>query len=196
MTTGLLTLRFALVLAGLAVGSAQAQGTYRCESKGRIIFQQTPCKDETPTTPAPPPPKPPCVLTAEQIRRASHPEKQFQTRFPTEAAHRKVEAAEVQLVTDRIQIARTRRNELVEQRKPLDKELPFYKDKPVPAWLKNKIDANDAHLAAVDDILKSREQELVDVKARFQCQRDTFGKMWAGAAPGSSACDRPACAPP
>jgi len=198
MATGLLPLRFAFVLAGLAVGAAQAQGAYRCvDSKGRVIFQQTPCKDETPPPPPPPPPpKPPCDLTAEQIRRASHPERQFVTSFPDEAAHRKKEATDVKLLTDRIQATKTRRNDLIEQRKPLDKELEFYKGKPVPVWLKNKIDANDAHLAAVDDILKNREQELVEVIARFQCQRDTFGMMWKGAAPGSSACNRPACAPP
>ena len=88
MTTGLLSLRFALVLAGWAVGAAQAQGPYRCKDPktGSTTIQQTPCKDETPPPPTPTTPKKlPCDLNADQVRRASRLETQFLTRFPDEA---------------------------------------------------------------------------------------------------------------
>ena len=198
MTTGLFALRFALVLAGMAVGAAQAQTTYRCkDEKGGVVIQQTPCRDQTPAPPPPPPPKKlPCDLTTEQVRRASRLEIQFLTRFPDEAAHHNAEAADLQPVLERIRVTKGRLEELATQRKPLDKEAEFYRGKPMPSWLKNKLDAIEAQVAASTEILKNREQELVEIKARFQCQRDTFGKMWAGAAPGSSACNRPACAPP
>ena len=188
-----------VVLTAWVASTLEAQAANVCvDAQGRKTITDKPCP---PVEPPAPPPKPrptlACELSTEQIRRASRLETQFLTRVPDEAAHRRAEAADVQPVVERTQVTQTRRDELVAQRKPLDKELEFYKGgKPVPSWLKSKIDANDAHLAAVDEILKNREQELVEIKARFQCQRDTFGKMWAGAAPGSSACNRPACAPP
>ena len=70
----------------------------------------------------------------------------------------------------------------------------FYEG-PLPAWLKAKIDASDAQFAALTDILRGHEQNIGDIQARYQCERDTYGKLWADGAPGSSACDRPACAP-
>lgn len=192
-------LGWALLVTVLTCSAAEVQGPYRCKDPktGVWTIQQTPCKDETPGPPPPPPPPPPaCKLGPDELRRAARLENQFLTRFPDEAAHRRVEAADLKLVADRIEVAKARRRELLEQRRPLEKELEFYKNKPVPAWLQNKVDANDAHLAAIDDILKNREQDLAEIRARFQCLRDTYGKMWTGAAPGSSACNRPVCAPP
>jgi hypothetical protein len=58
------------------------------------------------------------------------------------------------------------------------------------------IDANEAQFAALVDLLRGAEQEIAELQARYQCQRATVAKMWSAAAPGSSACDRPACAPP
>ena len=99
-------------------------------------------------------------------------------------------------MVDRIRVAHKRFYELAAERKPLDKERAFYENKPMPAWLRSKLDASDAQFAALTEILRGHEQKIGEIQARYQCQRDTYGKLWAGAAPGSSACDRPACAPP
>ena len=186
------------VLAAWACASVEAQAANACiDAQGKKYYTDKPCPPVEPPPPAPPPPPPlACKLSADQVRRATRLENQFLTRYPDEATHRRAEAADLQPVTERIKVSKARRDELMEQRKPLEKEAPFYDCKPMPAWLKNKVDANDAHLAAVDEILKNREQELSEIKGRFQCQRDTFGMMWKRAAPGSSACSRPACAPP
>ena len=58
------------------------------------------------------------------------------------------------------------------QRKPLDKEAEFYRGKPMPSWLKSKIDASDAQLAASAEILKSREQELKYQEAMRRLEQD------------------------
>ncbi len=187
-----------LVLAGwVGVAAKAGAATYVCvDAQGRKTIQQMPCRDDLPPPPAPPKAKLGCALSADQLRRATRLENQFLTRYPDEAAHGQAQATDVKPVTERIRDAKARAKELAEQRKPLDKEREFYASKPMPSALKSKIDANDAQAAALADILRAREQELVDIQARYQCQRDTYGKMWKGAASGSSACDRPACMPP
>ena len=186
-----------VLMALLAAGTEALAANICIDAQGRKTITDKACPPAEPPPPPPPPRPLECKLNAEQLRRAVLSESQFLTSFRDEAAHRRKEAGDIQPVLERIKLAKARRDELLEQRKPLDKEAEFYKGKPMPAWLKNKIDANDAHLAAVDEILKNREQELVDIKARFQCQRDTFGKMWVPGTPrGSSGCDRPACAGP
>jgi hypothetical protein len=186
-----------LLLAGWSVGDAQAQRSFRCKGpKGEIIFQQTPCKDETPPPPPPPPRKPlTCHLNNDQIVRATRLENQFVDRFPTEAEHLQAQEGAAGPVAERIRDAEARLKALEEQRKPLDKEREFYPGKPLPSALKSKIDANDAQTTAMTDILRSRKQELADIQARFKCERDTFGVMWKNAASGESACSPPACAP-
>jgi len=190
-----LFMRGALVLAGWVVVAAQAQAAYICiDATGQKTIQQMACP--VVRVPAPPSPKPPCDLDAKQRKRAAHAEGQFLRRYPDEAAHRRAQLADLQQVVDRIRVAHKRFHELAAERKPLDKERAFYENKPLPAWLRAKIDASDAQFAALTDILRDHEEKIGEIQARYQCERDTYGKLWAGAAPGSSACGRPACAPP
>ena len=190
--------RYALALAGWMAGAADVQAAYTCvDAKGRKTIQQTACPvDEAPAPPLAPKAKLTCDLGADQVRRATRMETQFLTRFPDEASHRRAQLADLQQVVDRIRVAHKRFDQLAAERRPLDTELEFYKGKPVPIVLKAKLDASDAQFAALTDILRGHEQTIGDLQARYQCERDTYGKLWAGAAPGSSACDRPACAPP
>ena len=195
MRTGLL-LRSTLFLAGWVAIVAQAKPPYACVHNGKTTYQQTPCRDEPPATPVSSKPKLACPLSEDQVRRASRLENQFLTRYPEEPKHREAQDKAIQPVADRIRDAEVRLRDLGEQRKPLDKDREFYVGKPMPSALKSKIDANDAQTAAMTDILRGRKQELADIQARYQCERATFGMMWKGAAPGSSACNRPACAQP
>ena len=198
MANGLSSLRSALVLAGLTVGAAQAHAaSYTCkDEKGGTIFQQTPCKAITPPASQAPKAKLTCQLTDDQVTRARRREDQFLALYPDEAVHRQKEEKDAKPMAHRIDDAKARLNDLAEQRKPLDKEREFYVGKPMPSALKSKVDANDAQSAAMAEILRGREQALADLQARYQCERATFGMMWKGAAPGSSACNRPACAQP
>ena len=196
MRAGLLFRCSLLLVGSAAVAGAQA-ATFTCKDPtGRTTIQQTPCPVVNDPAP-PPPPKPPCTLDPEQVQRAIRQERQFLGRYGDEASHRRAQVADLQAVVDRIRGARLRFDELVEQRKPLDKERAFYPPgTPMPAWLKTKIDANDAQFTALVDILRGHEQEIAGIQKRYQCERDTYGKLWSGAASGSSACDRPACASP
>jgi hypothetical protein len=195
MTNGLL-LRCTWLLALGAVAQAQAAYTCKDPATGRVTIQQTPCPVVNEAPPPPPPAKLPCALDAGQLKAAVRQERQFLTRFADETAHRRQQVADLRPVVDRIRRGRSRYDELVAQRRPLEKEAEFYKSKPMPAWLKAKLDANEAQFDALVDILRGAEQDIGEIQARYQCQRTTFAKLWSGAAPGSSACDRPACATP
>ena len=149
---------------------------------------------------ATPPPssskKPPCALDAKERKETIRQEKQFLKRYPEEAAHRRAQLAALKPVINGVRLGYKRYYELAAQRKPLDKQRAVYEDKPVPAWLEAKLDTSDAQFEGLTKALRGHERKIREIQARYQCQRDTFGKLWAGAAPGSSACDRPACAPP
>ena len=149
---------------------------------------------------APPPPSspknPPCALDAKERKQTIRQEKQFLKRYPDEAAHRRAQLAALKPVVNGIRAGHKRYYELAAQRKPLDKQRAVYENKPVPAWLEAKLDTSDAQFDGLAKALRGHERKLGEIQARYQCQRDTFGKIWAGAAPGSSACSRPACASP
>ena len=108
----------------------------------------------------------------------------------------RAQLAALKPVVNGIRVGYKRYYELVAQRKPLDKERAVYENKPVPAWLQTKLDTIDSQFVGLTKVLRGHEQKIGDIQARYQCQRDTYGKLWAGAAAGSSACNLPACAPP
>ena len=186
------------VAAALAMAATDASAAvYKCTSPaGKITMQGTPCPEVNEAPAAPPPAKPTCELDAEQRKAAARRERQFLTSHADETAHRAKQLEALKPVVDRIRRTRHRYDELAAQRAPLDKEAAFYVGKPMPAWLRSKLDASDAQFSALVDIFRGSEQDIAEVQARYQCERETFGKLWSGAGPGSSACDRPTCAPP
>jgi hypothetical protein len=190
-----IALRCTWLLVGWAAMTAEAEAANRCkDAQGNIIYQQQAC----PVIKAPQPTQPtqptlPCTLTADKLREATRSEGQFFKRYPEEALHRGDQLKDLKPVVDRIRIGHKRFYELAAEREPLAKEAAFYVSGPMPAWLQSKLDANDAQFTVLAEILRDREQDIGKIQARYQCQRDTFGMVWGDAAPGSSACNRPAC---
>ena len=162
------------------------------DAAGRVTVQGTPCVVVNPAPPA----KLPCTLDAKARKRAIRQERQFLKRYPVEASHRRAQLADLKRVADRIRVGQKRFHALAAERKPLDKERAVYENKPAPAWLETKLDTSDAQFAALTKTMHGHEKRIGEIQARYQCQRDTFGKLWAGAAPASSACNRPTCAQP
>ena len=106
-------------------------------------------------------------------------------RFPNEAVHGK--AREAALDGLRLAIATTERRmkELAAERTPLLNEAEFYKGKPMPAKLKQQIDANDAALEAQQDAATNQAAELERVNKIYDAELDRLRRLWAGAQPGS-----------
>ncbi|HET9822366.1 MAG TPA: hypothetical protein VFQ16_11130 [Burkholderiaceae bacterium] len=118
---------------------------------------------------------------AEAVRR----DRSLAQRYPNEAAHAKAREKALDDIRSAIRISEARQQELERERKPLQQEAEFYQGKPMPAKLRQQLDANDAATAAQRDIQKNQHAELERVTKLFDDELSRLKRLWAGAAPGS-----------
>ena len=193
----------AIAIAAVAAGG---QGTafakvYTCVdpvTKARTVTQFE-CKETQAPTLAE------LAASAEAIRDASiardarlaaeRADRQLLNKFPDEASHRKAHVAELEAVIVHLRRAAARFAELSVQRRPLDEQSEFYRDKPLPPALKRAIDANDASFAALTTVFQQLQVEVAEIDARYAKERDRLRRLWAGAPPGFMALLPPAPAP-
>jgi len=110
-------------------------------------------------------------------------------RFPDEEAHGKARAK----VLDELRVAgkiyADRIVLLTAERKKLDDDKYFYVNervnKPLPSALKQKIDANEASLAAQKSLEQNNINETARINALYDAELARLRKLWAGAQPGS-----------
>lgn len=106
-------------------------------------------------------------------------------RYPNEAAHARARHAALDDSNKAMRLSERRIKELTAERKPLLDESEFYKGKPLPAKLKQALDANDASVEAQQVLIENQKAELVRINARFDAELARLKKLWAGATPGS-----------
>ena len=106
-------------------------------------------------------------------------------RFPNEAAHSKARAAALDDVRKSVALSEKRLATLAIERKPLLAEAEFYKGKPLPAKLKQDLDANDATTEAQRSLIQNQQAEEVRINALFDAELVRLRRLWAGAPPGS-----------
>ncbi len=106
-------------------------------------------------------------------------------RYPNEAAHQRARSAALDDSSKALHLSERRIKELGADRKPLAQEAEFYKGKPLPAKLKQALDANDASVEAQQMLIENQKAESVRINARFDAELARLRKLWAGAAPGS-----------
>jgi hypothetical protein len=110
-------------------------------------------------------------------------------RYPDEAAHRKAreKALDEFRVSEKNSAARIA--VLLDEKKKLDEDRKFYENervkKPLPTTLKQKIDANDAALAAQRSIAQNAQTELERINRNHDAELMRLKKLWAGARAGS-----------
>ncbi len=107
------------------------------------------------------------------------------TRFPNEEAHRKSREAALDTVRLAMRATEQRLRELAAERKPLLEEAEFYKGRTPPALLRQRIDANDAGVAAQRAAAKNQEAELARINRLHDDELERLRQLWAGARPGS-----------
>ena len=107
------------------------------------------------------------------------------TRFPNEAAHTKARVAALDDVRKAVQLSERRVALLAAERKPLIDEAEFYIGKPLPAKLKQQLDANDATTEAQRTLIQNQQAEVVRINALFDAELARLRKLWAGAPAGS-----------
>lgn len=106
-------------------------------------------------------------------------------RFPNEAAHLSARNAALDDANKAMQASERRIKVLEKERKPLTDEAEFYIGRPMPAKLKQSLDANDASVEALLQLIENQRAESVRINKRFDVELARLKKLWAGAAPGS-----------
>lgn len=106
-------------------------------------------------------------------------------RFPNEAAHLNARNAALDDANKAMRASERRIKDLEKERKPLTDEAEFYMGRPMPAKLKQSLDANDASVEALQQLIENQRAESVRLNKRFDVELARLKKLWAGAAPGS-----------
>ena len=106
-------------------------------------------------------------------------------RSPNEASHQRARNAALDDANKAMRISERRIKDLTAERKPLLDEAEFYKGRPLPAKLKQSLDANDASIEAQHVLIENQKAELVRINKGFDAELARLRKLWAGTAPGS-----------
>jgi hypothetical protein len=110
-------------------------------------------------------------------------------RFPNETAHKKARDKALDDLRVAAKSSEARIALLIGERKKLDDEKEFYVNaqvnKPLPTFLKQKLDANDAALEAQRSLSQSQQDEYSRINEIYDLELVRLRKLWAGAEPGS-----------
>lgn len=108
-------------------------------------------------------------------------------RYPDEATHRKARAKALDEFSGSVKNYEARIALLMVERKKLRDEAEFYVPlgKPLPAKLKQQIDANDASLEAQNGLVQNQQTEIVRINALYDAELARLKKLWSGAPAGS-----------
>lgn len=126
-------------------------------------------------------------LAAERatLRDAIRRDRTLMLRFPNEATHQHGRSQALDDANKARLSSERRIKELAQERKPLLDEAEFYKGRPLPAKLKQQMDANDAAVEAQQQLIENQKAELVRINSRFDAELARLKKLWGGAAPGT-----------
>jgi len=126
---------------------------------------------------------------AEAARRAENEarrrDRTLMQRYPNEAAHRRAREQALENVRKTLRLSESRIELLAKERKPLTDETEFYAGKPLPAKLKQQLDANDAATDATQVLLANQQAEIVRINQSFDNELLRLKALWGGAPPGS-----------
>ncbi len=108
-------------------------------------------------------------------------------RFPDEATHRKARAKALDEFSGSVKNYEARIVLLMAEQKKLREESEFYLPlkKPLPAKLKQQIDANDASLEAQNGLVQNQQTEIVRINALYDAELARLKKLWGGVPAGS-----------
>jgi hypothetical protein len=126
------------------------------------------------------------AAAAEVMRRdAARHDRNLLSRFPRQARHDAARKAALDDIVSATAASEKRLKDLAKERKTLDEEAEFYKNKALPPKLKQAVDANQASAEAQRLFILQQADEQARVNRRFDVELARLKKLWAGAAPGS-----------
>jgi hypothetical protein len=106
-------------------------------------------------------------------------------RYPDEAAHGRARESALDTVRSAMKASEDRLRELALDRKKLEQEAEFYKNRALPPKLQQAFDANEAATEAQRTLTEAQRAELDRVSKTYDAELDRLRKLRAGAAPGS-----------
>lgn len=118
---------------------------------------------------------------------AARRDRNLMLRYPDERAHARAREAALDTVRVAMRNSEQRIKDLATERKPMLEEAEFYVNKPLPAKLKQQMDANDAAVEAQRTAIQNQQAELERVNRMYDTELARLRKLWAGAAPGTLA---------
>lgn len=107
------------------------------------------------------------------------------SRYPDQAAHQRARMAAADTVRLAMKATETRLRELAAERKPLLSEAEFYAGKPLPAKLRDQLDANDAALEAQRFSALNQQGELDRINGLYDAELERLRRLWAGVPAGA-----------
>jgi len=112
-------------------------------------------------------------------------DRNLKNRYPNEAVHNKARESALEAVRASMRASAQRIKDLEVERKPLQDEADFYRGRPVPARLKQQLEANETSVAAQRELMQTQESELLRVNRIYDMELEHLRKLWKGAPPGS-----------
>ena len=109
-------------------------------------------------------------------------------RFPDEAAHKKARAKALDEFDGSVRRYQERIVMLTSERKGLREQAEFYgppPKQPMPAMLKQQIDANETSLKVQNQLVQNQQDEINRINAAYDVELARLRKLWAGAPAGS-----------
>ena len=123
-------------------------------------------------------------VEAERVREAVRRDRNLRARYPNEAAHKKAREGALEDSRQSLRRSEARIRVLAKERKPLLDDAEFYVGKPLPARLKQQLDANDASVRAQEDLIQSGQAEIDRINALFDDELERLRQLWSGVQPG------------
>lgn len=115
-------------------------------------------------------------------------ERALLARYPDQSLHDADRAKALQSVEDSIASARRRIDDLHAQRRQLDTEAEFYRDRSKwPQKLRRQVDDNEQQVAAQGRYIAAQDEEKRRIDARFDQELARLKVLWAQAHAGASA---------
>jgi hypothetical protein len=108
-------------------------------------------------------------------------------RYRNETAHNKARESALEAQRLALRASEQRVKDLEAEFKPLKEESEFYRGRPLPARLKQLIEANQTSVAAQRELMQNQQAELGRINRMFDLELQHLRKLWNGAPPGSTA---------
>ncbi|MEX8494065.1 DUF4124 domain-containing protein [Sphaerotilus sp.] len=125
-------------------------------------------------------------MAADAVKRdAVRRDRNLLSRYPDEPRHQRARTAALEPFNTALQATERRLAELEQEHKHLQQEAEFYKGRELPRELKIKFGQNQAALQAQQDAAQSHLAEIQRINASYDQELVRLKRLWAGAAPGS-----------